>query len=163
MYIKCIFTLTCISSKEDYPSINGKNCPMNPEYKAWEISNLGFCGHHFCVVLECNKTLFPRICMFFFPQCMYTYTQNIDALIFRSPSLTARIRFRIIATELLNRIKANHKRRKVKNIGGQGLEYWGGGGARGAISQQAHGVILTSMRRNNVASTSVRRMCPLDF
>ena len=43
---------------------------------------------------------------------MYTYTQNIDALIFLSLSHTARIRFRIIATELLNRIKAN----------------WGGGG-----------------------------------
>ena len=59
---------------------------------------------------------------------MYTYTQNIDALIFLSPSHTARIRFRIIATELLNRIKANHRRRKVKNNGGgvQGLEYWGG-------------------------------------
>ena len=65
---------------------------------------------------------------------MYTYTQNIDALIFLSLSHTARIRFRIIATELLNRIKANHRRRKVKNNGGgggggvQGLEYWGGGG-----------------------------------
>ena len=63
---------------------------------------------------------------------MYTYTQNIDALIFLSLSLTARIRFRIIATELLNRIKANHRRRKAKNIGGgggggQGLEYWEGG------------------------------------
>ena len=91
---------------------------------------------------------------------MYTYTQNIDALIFLSLSLTARIRFRIIATELLNRIKANHRRRKVKNNGGwgvQGLEYWGGGGGGGQgrpISQQAHDVVLTSMRRNNVASTS---------
>ena len=91
---------------------------------------------------------------------MYTYTQNIDALIFLSLSHTARIRFRIIATELLNRIKANHRRRKVKNNGGggvQGLEYWGGGRRRGQgrpISQQAHDVVLTSMRRNNVASTS---------
>ena len=39
---------------------------------------------------------------------MYTYTQNIDALI--------------------NRIKANHRRRKVKNIEGGG---GGGGGERG--------------------------------
>ena len=46
---------------------------------------------------------------------MYTYTQNIDALIFLSLSHTARIRFHIIATELLNRIKAN----------------WGGGGGGG--------------------------------
>ena len=51
---------------------------------------------------------------------MYTYTQNIDALIFLSLSLTARIRFRIIATELLNRIKANYRRRKVKNNAGAG-------------------------------------------
>ena len=42
--------------------------------------------------------------------------------------------------------------------GGQGLEYWGGGGgARGAKSQHAHDVVMTSMRRNDVASTSFRR------
>ena len=58
---------------------------------------------------------------------MYTYTQNIDALIFLSLSLTARIRFRIIVTELLNRIKANHRRRKVKNIGGARFRILGGG------------------------------------
>ena len=90
----------------------------------------------------------------------YTYTQNIDALIFLSLSHTARIRFRIIATELLNRIKANHRRRKVKNNGGGGgarfriLGGGGGGGQGRPISQQAHDVVLTSMRRNNVASTS---------
>ena len=70
--------------------------------------------------------------------------------------------------------------------GGQGLEYWGGGGARGgkvpeywgggqgleywgakrggrANSQQAHGVVTTSMRRNDVASTSFRRHLPTRF
>ena len=65
---------------------------------------------------------------------MYTHTQNIDALIFLSLSLAARIRFRIIATELLNRIKANHRRRMVKNIEG-GARFRilrGGGGAREA-------------------------------
>ena len=43
--------------------------------------------------------------------------------------------------------------------GGQGLEYWGGGARRvgGANSQQAHDVVTTSMRRNDVASTSFRR------
>ena len=66
---------------------------------------------------------------------MYTYTQNIDALIFLSLSLTARIRFHIIATELLNRIKANNRRREVKNIWGQGLEYLEGG-ARGQFSSR---------------------------
>ena len=49
--------------------------------------------------------------------------------------------------------------------GGQGLEYWGGQG--GPNSQQAHDVALKSMRRNDVASTSVQRhfdaMCLLGF
>ena len=48
----------------------------------------------------------------------------------------------------------------------------GGGGARfrilggakgGANSQQAHDVVLTSMRRNDVASTSFRRHVPTRF
>ena len=46
--------------------------------------------------------------------------------------------------------------------GGQGLEYWGGG-ARGPNSQQAHDVVLTSMRRNDVTSTSFRRHVPTRF
>ena len=76
MYIKCIFTLTFISFVEDYPSINGKkNCPMNPENKASKISNLGFCGHHFCIVLECNKILFSRICMFFSTEYVYIHSE----------------------------------------------------------------------------------------
>ena len=41
--------------------------------------------------------------------------------------------------------------------GGQGLEYWGGG-----KSQQAHDVVLTSMRRD-VASMSFRRHVPTRF
>ena len=43
-------------------------------------------------------------------------------------------------------------------LGGKGLEYWGG-----ANSQQAHDVVLTSMRRNDVASTSFRRHVPTRF
>ena len=39
----------------------------------------------------------------------------------------------------------------------------GGGGARGANSQQAHDVVMTSMRRNDVASTSFRRHVPTRF
>ena len=38
-----------------------------------------------------------------------------------------------------------------------------GGGGGGANSQQAHDVILTSMRRNDVASTSFRRHMPARF
>ena len=38
-----------------------------------------------------------------------------------------------------------------------------GGGARGANSQQAHDVVLTSMRRNDAASTSFRRHVPSRF
>ena len=45
--------------------------------------------------------------------------------------------------------------------GGQGLEYWWGQG--GPNSQQAHDVVMTSMRRNNVASTSFRRHVPTRF
>ena len=46
--------------------------------------------------------------------------------------------------------------------GGQGLD-WGGGGQGGPNSQQAHYVVLTSMRRNDVASTSFRRHVPTRF
>ena len=45
--------------------------------------------------------------------------------------------------------------------GGQGLDI--GGGGRGANSQQSHDVITTSMRRNDVASTSFRRHVPTRF
>ena len=37
------------------------------------------------------------------------------------------------------------------------------GGKGGPNSQQAHDVVLTSMRRNNVASTSFRRHVPTRF
>ena len=47
--------------------------------------------------------------------------------------------------------------------GGQGLEYWRGQGGGGANSQQAHDVVMTSMRRNDVASTSFRRHVPTRF
>ena len=48
---------------------------------------------------------------------------------------------------------------RLRILGGQGLEYWGGG----ANSQQAHDVVLTSMRCNDVASTSFRRHVPTRF
>ena len=38
-----------------------------------------------------------------------------------------------------------------------------GGGKRGPNSQQAHDIVMTSMRRNNVASTSFRRHVPTRF
>ena len=47
--------------------------------------------------------------------------------------------------------------------GGQGLEFWGGGGQRRPNSQQAHDVVTTSMRRNDFASTSFRRRVPIRF
>ena len=49
--------------------------------------------------------------------------------------------------------------------GGARFRILGGGeeGARGANSQQAHEVVLTSMRRNDVASTSFRRHVPTRF
>ena len=45
--------------------------------------------------------------------------------------------------------------------GGQGLEFCGG--PRGGNSQQAHDVETTSMRRNDVVSTSFRRRVPTRF
>ena len=39
----------------------------------------------------------------------------------------------------------------------------GGGQGGGANSQQAHDVVTTSMRRNDVASTSFRRHVPTRF
>ena len=50
---------------------------------------------------------------------------------------------------------------RFRILGGQGLEYWGARG--GANSQQAHDVVLTSMRHNDVASTSFRRHVPTRF
>ena len=50
--------------------------------------------------------------------------------------------------------------------GGARFRIWGGGwGARGegANSQQAHDVVTTSMRRNDVAVTSFRRHMPTRF
>ena len=45
---------------------------------------------------------------------------------------------------------------RFRILGGQGLECWGV--ARGGANfQQAHDVVLTSMRRKDVASTSFRR------
>ena len=46
-------------------------------------------------------------------------------------------------------------------MGGQGLEYWGGQG--GPNSQQAHDVVTTSMRGNDVASTSFRHYVSTRF
>ena len=47
---------------------------------------------------------------------------------------------------------------RFRILGGQGLEYLGGQG--GPHSLQAHDVVLTSMRGNDVASTSFRRHVP---
>ena len=51
---------------------------------------------------------------------------------------------------------------RFRILGGQGLEYWGGPRG-GPNSQQAHDVVTTSMRRNDVASTSFRRRVPTRF
>ena len=54
-----------------------------------------------------------------------------------------------------------HRSRKVKNIGwGVRFRILGEGVAN---SQQAHGVVMTSMRRNDVASMSFRRHVPTRF
>ena len=43
---------------------------------------------------------------------------------------------------------------RFRILGGQGLEYWGGGGKGGPNSQQAHDVDATYWRRIDVISTS---------
>ena len=53
------------------------------------------------------------------------------------------------------------RRRKVQNIGGPRSRILGGGPREGPDSQQAHDVVLTSMRRNT--STSIRRHVPTRF
>ena len=54
-------------------------------------------------------------------------------------------------------------RRMVLNIGGGGARFRILGEPRGANSQHAHDVVMTSMRRNDVASTSFRRHVPNRF
>ena len=52
---------------------------------------------------------------------------------------------------------------RILGGGGQGLKYWGVGGQGGPNYQQAHDVVTTSMRRNDIASTSFRRHMPTRF
>ena len=56
---------------------------------------------------------------------------------------------------------AQHSVGRLRILGGGGGG--GGWGPRGSKSQQAHDVVLTSMRRNDVASTSFRRHVPTRF
>ena len=51
---------------------------------------------------------------------------------------------------------------RFRILGGPRFRILGGQGG-GANSQQAHDVVMTSMRRNNVASTSFRRHVPTRF
>ena len=59
---------------------------------------------------------------------------------------------KIVQASTIQREVIHHRRRKVYNIGGPRFRILGGGG--GANSQQAHDAVMTSMRRNDVASTS---------
>ena len=52
---------------------------------------------------------------------------------------------------------------RFRILGGPRFRILGGGGKGGPNSQQAHDVITTSMRRNDVASTSFRRHVPTRF
>ena len=55
---------------------------------------------------------------------------------------------------------------RFRILGGGGARFkilGEGGGARGANSQQEHDVVLTSMRRNDVASMSFLRHVPTRF
>ena len=63
----------------------------------------------------------------------------------------------------ISTFKQVHRRRKVSNIGGPRFRILGGGAKGGSNSQQVHDVVMTSMRRNDVASTSFRRHVPIRF
>ena len=52
---------------------------------------------------------------------------------------------------------------RFRILGGQGLEYWRGGGKGGPNFQKAYDVVTTSVRRNDVASTSFRSHVPTRF
>ena len=64
--------------------------------------------------------------------------------------------------DLIVLILGHSQAQKGLEYWGQGLEYWGMA-KWGANSQQAHDVVLTSMRRKDVASTSFRRHVPTMF
>ena len=52
---------------------------------------------------------------------------------------------------------------RFRILGGARFRILGGGGKGGPNSQQVHDVVMTSMRRNDVASTSFRRHVPNRF
>ena len=53
---------------------------------------------------------------------------------------------------------------RFRILGGPRFRILGAGGAKGGPnSQQAHDVVMMSMRRNDVASTSFRRHVPTRF
>ena len=52
---------------------------------------------------------------------------------------------------------------RFRILGGLRFRILGGGAKRGPNSQQAHDVVMTSMRRNDVASTSFQRHVPTRF
>ena len=52
---------------------------------------------------------------------------------------------------------------RFRILGGPRFRILGGGAKGGANFQQAHDVVMTSMRRNDVASTSFRRHVPNRF
>ena len=52
---------------------------------------------------------------------------------------------------------------RFRILGGARFRIMGGQGGGGPNFQQAHDIVMTSMRRNNVASTSFRRHVPTRF
>ena len=66
------------------------------------------------------------------------------------------------AHNLLNNIGVG-RFRILGGGGGSRFKILGGGAKWGANSQQAHDVVTTSMRRNDVALTSFRRHVPTRF
>ena len=91
------------------------------------------------------------------------FAHTFCAFIKRTSVVTKRLKvaYRYLAT--YRSLVITHRRRKVKNIGGPRFRILGGPRGGGPNSQQAHGIVLTSVRRNDVASTSFRRHVPTRF
>ena len=79
------------------------------------------------------------------------------------PTLTTDSFSRTLFSKWPNKISDSHRRRKVKNIGGPRFRILGGGGGGARGGGGKFPVVMTSMRRNNVASMSFRRHVPTRF
>ena len=102
----------------------------------------------------------PSLVISIFLYACESWTQQAE-LEKRTQDFEMRCYRRLLKISLKDYATNEDKRRKYDKL--LGLGGWGGGGQGVPNSQQAHDVVLTSMRRNDVASTSFRRHVPNRF